>query len=98
LGKFVPKALDLKVSLKVCFRHRPKYLALLTHLDVPDRVELLNKRLDILKELLEMLNTQLANAHAARLELIVIWLIVLEIAVTVAVFALDRLLPAHLSF
>lgn len=45
-----------------------------------------------------MLNTQLANAHAARLEIIVIWLIVLEIAVTVAVFALDRLLPAHLSF
>ena len=74
--------------------HEPAYIALRDHLDVPDRVELLNKRLDILKELLEVLNTQLANSHSSRLEIIVIWLIIAEILVTLLVFFLEHMVPA----
>ncbi|KAH8086710.1 hypothetical protein JL720_7151 [Aureococcus anophagefferens] len=74
-------------------QHEPAYIALRDHLDVPDRVELLNKRLDILKELLEVLNTQLANSHSSRLEIIVIWLIIAEIVVTLLVFVLEHVLP-----
>jgi uncharacterized Rmd1/YagE family protein len=55
---------------------------ILNFLDVPERVELLNKRLSILKELLEVLNTQLSNQHSTKLEIIVIWLIVAEIVFT----------------
>lgn len=73
--------------------HEPAYIALRDHLDVPDRVELLNKRLDILKELLEVLNTQLSNHHSSRLEIIVIWLIIAEIVVTLLVFFLEHVVP-----
>lgn len=76
-------------------QHEPGYLDLRDHLDVPDRVNLLNTRLDILRELLEILSNQLSNKHSSRLELIVIWLIIAEIIVSILVFALDRLFPKH---
>ena len=73
--------------------HEPTYNDLKVHLDVPERVALLNDRLDILKELLEVLNTQLSNHHSSRLEIIVIWLIVAEIIVSILSFLADRVLP-----
>ena len=73
--------------------YEPAYVGLRAHLDVPDRVELLNKRLDILKELLDVLNTQLSNRHSSRLEVIVIWLIVAEIVVTLCVFIAEHVSP-----
>jgi len=73
--------------------HEPAYAALKDHLDVPERVTLLNDRLDILKELLEVLNTQLSNHHSSRLEIIVIWLIITEIAVSLLIFLFDRIFP-----
>lgn len=76
-------------------QHEPGYLDLRDHLDVSDRVNLLNTRLDILRELLEILSNQLSNKHSSRLELIVIWLIIAEIIVSILVFALDRLFPAN---
>ncbi|KAJ1448291.1 hypothetical protein M885DRAFT_450396 [Pelagophyceae sp. CCMP2097] len=75
--------------------YEPAYVALREYLDVPERVEVLNQRLDVLKELLEVLTTQLANSHASKLEWIVVYLIIAEIIVTLVVFALDRLLPRH---
>lgn len=75
----------------------PGYIDLRDHLDVPERVELLNNRLDILNELLDVLNTQLANHHSSRLEIIVIWLIIAEILVTLFTFIMDRLLPRGYS-
>ena len=45
-------------------------------------------------ELLEVLNTQLANSHSSRLKIIVIWLIIAEILVTLLVFFLEHMLPA----
>lgn len=71
----------------------PGYLHLRKHLDLPERVQLLNDRLDILKELLDVLNTQLSNHHSSRLEIIVIWLIVAEIFVSLFTFLMDRFLP-----
>ena len=73
--------------------HEPAYNDLKMHLDVPERVALLNDRLDILKELLEVLNTQLSNHHSSRLEIIVIWLIVAEILVSLLAIVADRLFP-----
>ncbi|CAE7932801.1 RMD1 [Symbiodinium sp. KB8] len=49
------------------------------YLDIPNRIEVVNQRLSILKELLEILSSQLENQHASRLEWIVIWLIVVEV-------------------
>ena len=43
------------------------------------RVEVLNKRLDIIKELFDMLASELANRHSNTLEWIVIILIMVEV-------------------
>jgi uncharacterized Rmd1/YagE family protein len=43
------------------------------------RVEVLNTRLDMMKELLDMIQQQMQNEHARKLEWIVIWLIVVEV-------------------
>ena len=45
---------------------------------------MLNKRLDILKELFDMLASELNNAHSNKLEIIIIVLIVLEVVFQVA--------------
>ncbi|KAJ8602261.1 hypothetical protein CTAYLR_003644 [Chrysophaeum taylorii] len=73
--------------------HEPKYRRVYEWLDVQDRVALLNQRLDVMKDLLDVLNTQLTNNHSSKLELIIICLIAVEIFVTVLAFALDRMLP-----
>ena len=78
-------------------RHETKYLSLYEYLDVPDRVDLLNQRLDVLKDLLEVLNTQLTNRHSSNLEVIIILLILVEIAVSLFTFTVDHLLPAPLD-
>lgn len=75
----------------------PGYVEFREHLDLPERVELLNNRLDILKELLEVLNTQLSNHHSSKLEIIVIWLIIAEILVSMLTLIMDRLLPRGYS-
>lgn len=45
------------------------------------RTEVLNTRLNMLRELLAVLQQQMENAHAVKLEWIVIWLIVAEVVV-----------------
>jgi uncharacterized Rmd1/YagE family protein len=59
------------------------YDRLFGYLELGKRVDLLNKRLDIMKELFDMLNDQLENFHAHKLEWIIIWLIVFEVVVMV---------------
>ncbi|CAM9838804.1 unnamed protein product [Ascophyllum nodosum] len=59
----------------------PAYEALTAYLDIPLRVDNLNTRLGILKELLDVLSTQSTNAHATRLEVIIIYLIFVEVAI-----------------
>lgn len=54
-----------------------------SYLEMDSRITVLNKRLDMLKELLDMLQHQIHNAHATKLEWIVIWLIIIEVAIEV---------------
>eukprot|EP00357_Protocruzia_adherens_P034407 CAMPEP_0115023262 /NCGR_PEP_ID=MMETSP0216-20121206/32253_1 /TAXON_ID=223996 /ORGANISM="Protocruzia adherens, Strain Boccale" /LENGTH=331 /DNA_ID=CAMNT_0002396527 /DNA_START=40 /DNA_END=1035 /DNA_ORIENTATION=- len=53
------------------------------YLDINKRVEILNSRLDIIKELYDMLNTELQNQHGSKLEWIVIYLIIIEVVIEV---------------
>lgn len=59
--------------------NEPPYRMVANYLDVQTRVDVLNKRLNIVKELLEMLSTELNHRHSSRLEWIIIVLIFLEI-------------------
>ena len=60
----------------------PLYAMTRSYLDLNKRVEILNRRLDVLKELLEILQDQLNTQHAHHLEWLGIWLILLELAIT----------------
>lgn len=53
----------------------------MTYLEMNSRTEVLNTRLNMLRELLAVLQQQMENAHAVKLEWIVIWLIVAEVVV-----------------
>lgn len=64
-------------------QYEPQYRMVMRYLEMSERVEVLNKRLDMLKELLDVLQQQMDSAHATKLEWIVIWLIVIEIAIEV---------------
>mmetsp|Transcript_75937 Transcript_75937/g.203433 ORF Transcript_75937/g.203433 Transcript_75937/m.203433 type:complete len:705 (+) Transcript_75937:3-2117(+) len=59
------------------YRHASKYL------EIDNRVSVLNKRLEVLAGMLEMLKDQLEVRHATRLEWIIIWLIVAEVGLQV---------------
>ena len=61
----------------------PFYQKIRKYLDIDKRLEILNKRLDILKELYDMLNNEIKNQHESYLEWIIIWLIVVEILIEV---------------
>ncbi|KAH9193808.1 hypothetical protein AeNC1_004226 [Aphanomyces euteiches] len=63
--------------------YQPLYKKMLKYLDVANRVQILNTRLDVLRELLDVLSEQLERQHGAKLEWIVIWLIVAEVVVKV---------------
>ena len=57
----------------------PLYMRAAKYLEIDRRAEVLNKRLDIIKELFDMLASELHNSHSNRLEIIIIVLIVLEV-------------------
>lgn len=59
------------------------YRMIANYLDLQTRVEVLNQRLAILHELFEMLGNELNHQHSSRLELVIIWLIVIEVALIV---------------
>eukprot|EP00917_Polyrhabdina_sp_WS-2016_P014129 GHVP01030970.1.p1 GENE.GHVP01030970.1~~GHVP01030970.1.p1 ORF type:complete len:325 (-),score=42.83 GHVP01030970.1:33-1007(-) len=54
-----------------------------SYLEIPKRVEILNQRLDIIRDLYDMLNNELTIAHAHQLEWIVIYLICIEVVIEV---------------
>lgn len=62
----------------------PLYRLIAQDLDIVARVNVLNKRLDILKELFEILSNEIENRHSSTLEWIVIILISMEVVVTFA--------------
>jgi uncharacterized Rmd1/YagE family protein len=57
------------------------YRTVMDYLEMEGRTNILNKRLDMLRELLDVLQHQMENEHGVKLEWIVIWLIVAEVAV-----------------
>jgi len=60
----------------------PVYLDVANELDIETRGQVLNQRLDVLRELFEMLGNELNHQHSSRLEWIIIWLILIEVIVT----------------
>lgn len=59
------------------------YQACRSYLEIPKRVDILNQRLDIIKDLYDMLNAELSIEHGHRLEWIVIYLICVEVLIEV---------------
>eukprot|EP00878_Enallax_costatus_P019516 GHUV01020590.1.p1 GENE.GHUV01020590.1~~GHUV01020590.1.p1 ORF type:complete len:327 (+),score=56.52 GHUV01020590.1:1601-2581(+) len=57
------------------------YERICEYLELEERVEVLNARFAVLQEMLDMLRDHENNHHNARLEWIVIWLIVIEVVV-----------------
>jgi uncharacterized Rmd1/YagE family protein len=61
----------------------PFYRRTAHYLDITKRVELLNKRLNLVHELFEVLTSELNHQHSSRLELAIIGLIVIEVVLAV---------------
>lgn len=62
----------------------PLYVITAKDLDIAARVNVLNRRLDILKDLYEVLSNELENRHSMNLEWIIVVLIFIEVIVTFA--------------
>lgn len=60
----------------------PLYKMTANYLDVHPRVEVLNQRLDVIHGLFEMLGNELNHSHSSRLEWTIIWLIIIEVIIT----------------
>lgn len=56
-----------------------------------NRTEILNKRLDMLRELLGVLQQQLDNSHSMNVEWIVIWLIIVSVVLESMVIIMNVL-------
>jgi len=59
----------------------PFYRRTSHYLDVSKRVEVLNKRLNVVHELFEILSNELNHQHSSRLEWTIIFLIVIEVVI-----------------
>lgn len=63
--------------------HHPLYRDTAKCLDMRTRTEVLNNRLGIMGELLQILNDQLNHQHSSTLEWTIIWLIVIEVILAI---------------
>lgn len=61
----------------------PLYVYVAADLEVENRGQVLNQRLDVIRELFEMLANEVDNQHSTRLEWIIIWLILIEVVLTI---------------
>lgn len=62
-------------------RYEGYYLMTSDYLDMDKRLEILNRRLDVIKDLYDALSNELKHLHSSRLEWIIIILIAIEIVV-----------------
>ena len=60
----------------------PYYTVIANDLDIETRGQVLNQRLDVIRELFEMLGNELNHQHSSRLEWTIIWLIVIEVVIS----------------
>lgn len=63
----------------------PLYMMTANYLDVRTRVEILNQRLNVIHGLFEMLTTELHYSLSNRLEWAIIWLILIEVIISLVV-------------
>jgi uncharacterized Rmd1/YagE family protein len=63
------------------YRYLKDYERVTKYLEMDSRVDVLNTRLGMLKDLLDVLNQQMENDHSTKLEWIIIWLIVIEVVI-----------------
>ncbi|KAG8927818.1 hypothetical protein FRC03_006883 [Tulasnella sp. 419] len=68
---------------------QPLYDAARSYLEIPQRVDLLNARVEVLHDMLRLLKESVSSRHAERLEQIVIFLIGIEILLGIATIAID---------
>ncbi len=62
----------------------PHYKLVAHYLDIQRRVNILNQRLTVLKELFDMLSSEINHKHSSKLEWTVIFLILLEVIIAFA--------------
>ncbi|KAG8831918.1 hypothetical protein FRC17_002362 [Serendipita sp. 399] len=74
---------------------RPLYDACREYLELPQRLEVLNSRVDVLQDMLKLLKETVASRHSERLEQIVIALIAVEIILGLMTIAVDLFSPAY---
>lgn len=61
----------------------PLYRLMLSYMELKERLEVLNNRMDLLSDLLRMIQHQHETAHGVKLEWIVIWLIFMSVALEI---------------
>ncbi|CAG8634496.1 3054_t:CDS:2, partial [Acaulospora morrowiae] len=71
--------------------YEPLYAAIRGYLEISRRVELLNQRVAVISDLLDMLKEHLTSSHGEQLEWIVIVLIAFEIMIGVITILIDAL-------
>ncbi|PWY97454.1 DUF155-domain-containing protein [Testicularia cyperi] len=67
----------------------PLYSAARSYLEIPQRIDLLNTRVEVLQDMLQLLKDQVTSSHSEYLEIVVILLIMLEIVLGVATMLVD---------
>lgn len=60
-------------------KYEPYYIMAAQYMDIQIRMQILNKRLDVIHELYDVLSNELNHLHSSRLELVIIFLIVIEV-------------------
>ncbi|EIW77231.1 DUF155-domain-containing protein [Coniophora puteana RWD-64-598 SS2] len=70
---------------------QPLYDAARSYLEIPQRINLLNTRVEVLQDMLQLLKESVSSRHAERLETIVIVLIAIEIVLGVITILVDLL-------
>ncbi|KAH9962186.1 hypothetical protein BC827DRAFT_1199560 [Russula dissimulans] len=68
---------------------RPLYEAARSYLEIPQRINLLNTRVEVLQDMLQLLKESVSSRHSERLEQIVIVLIALEIILGIITILVD---------
>ncbi|KAJ7637150.1 hypothetical protein FB45DRAFT_908415 [Roridomyces roridus] len=68
---------------------QPLYDAARSYLEIPQRINLLNTRVEVLQDLLQLLKESVSSKHAERLEQIVIILIGIEIVLGIVTILVD---------
>ncbi|GBC06179.1 hypothetical protein RclHR1_06670019 [Rhizophagus clarus] len=75
--------------------YEPLYTAIRGYLEISQRVELLNQRVSVISDLLDMLKEHLTSSHGEQLEWIVIVLIAFEIVIGVITICIDAFSYSH---